>query len=249
MIEAKNVTIKYGRFTALENVSMNAGNGEIALIIGGSGCGKSTLLRAIMGLIPISGGEIHIEGSRADNLNERRFNELRKKMGMVFQEGALFDSMNVFENVAFALRQHSRMKEKQIREIVLDRLEAVELEGVEKKMPSELSGGMRRRVGIARALANHPSMLLYDEPTTGLDPVLTSKVTDLIMKMRDRYGATSIIVTHDMGVAEKTGGKIYMIGDHRVVAEGSIGDLRKSNIPQVREFMTAMNATGGEARE
>lgn len=240
MIETKNITIKYGRNTILENINVTAAEGEIVTIIGCSGCGKSTLLRAIMGLIPVASGEIYIEERRTDNLGERQMNEIRKQMGMVFQEGALFDSMNVYENVAFPLRRHTKMKEKEIREIVMDRLEAVELDGVEKKMPSELSGGMRRRVGIARALAIHPSILLYDEPTTGLDPILTATVAELVLKMRERYKTTSLVVSHDMAVVEKISDRTYMIGEGKVIAEGTLKDLGDSSVPLVREFMTAM---------
>lgn len=240
MIKTNNITIKYGHNTILENINVTVAKGEIVTIIGCSGTGKSTLLRAIIGLIPIASGEIKIEERRTDNLTERQMNEIRKKMGMVFQEGALFDSMNVFENVAFPLRRHTKKKESEIKEIVMDRLEAVELEGVEKKMPSELSGGMRRRVGIARALAIHPDILLYDEPTTGLDPILTSTVSDLILKMRDRYGTTSMIVTHDMAVVDKISDRTYMIGNKKIIAEGTTGELHTSSVPLVREFMTAM---------
>ena len=179
MIDIKNVKITLGGSTILSDINLHIDKGETVTIIGGSGCGKSTLLRAVMRLIPVESGEISIGGRRTDNLTEREMDEVRKKMGMVFQEGALFDSMNIFENVAFALRRHTKMKENEIRDTVHERLEAVGLEGVDKKRPDQLSGGMKRRVGIARALALNPDILLYDEPTTGLDPILTATVVEL----------------------------------------------------------------------
>ena len=246
MIKAQNVTIGYGSTEVLKDVSMTAGEGEVVTIIGGSGTGKSTLLRAIMNLIPIKAGRIFIEDSRTDNLKESDMNEVRKKMGMVFQEGALFDSMNVFENVAFALRRHTKKKEKEIREIVEDRLEAVNMQGREKKMPSELSGGMRRRVGIARALAMHPMILLYDEPTTGLDPILTNTVTELILKMRDRYKTTSVIVTHDMRVADRVSDRLYMIHDGAFIAEGTPDELRRSGDERLHAFLGVAGQASGQ---
>jgi len=235
----------YNGRAVLEDISMRAGEGEIVTIIGCSGCGKSTLLRAIMRLIPLMSGEIYIEGTRVDYLSERSINEIRRKMGMVFQEGALFDSMNVFENVAFALRRHTKKSEKEIKEIVHDRLEAVGMEDSENVMPSELSGGMRRRVGIARALAMHPKILLYDEPTTGLDPVLTDTVTDLILKMRERYKTTAVVVTHDMRVADRVSSRMYMIHDGRIIAEGSPGELRQSDNQFVHSFLGTAKSTAG----
>lgn len=247
MIKTEELTIAFGRNCILDGVDISAGEGEIVTVIGGSGTGKSTLLRSIMGLIPIQGGRIHINGERTDTLSDVQMNRIRKSMGMVFQEGALFDSMNVRENVAFALRRHTRKSEKEIREIVSDRLEAVGLEGKEEKWPAELSGGMRRRVGIARALAMRPKILLYDEPTTGLDPILTATVTDLILKMRQRYETTSIVVTHDMAVVEKASDRIYMIHERKVVAEGTKDILKTGSNPHLRQFMDAMR-TGGDGQ-
>ncbi len=241
MIEIDNLTIAFGRNRVLDGISLHIDEGEIVTIIGGSGTGKSTLLRAIMGLIPVQGGEIHINGTRTDTLSDTSMNSVRKYMGMVFQEGALFDSMNVRENVAFALRRHTKKSEKEIREIVADRLDAVGLDGVEEKWPSELSGGMRRRVGIARAIALHPKILLYDEPTTGLDPILTATVTKLILKMRARYETTSIVVTHDMGVVEMAGDRLYMIHDRKIIVEGTKEILKSDTNPHLREFMDAMH--------
>ncbi len=240
MIETKGLTVGYKGVVVLDGVSLAVNAGEIMTLMGGSGCGKSTLLRAVMRLIPVSAGEIYIDGRRTDNLPEAKMNEVRKSMGMVFQEGALFDSMSVRENVAFALRRHTRMKEREVRETVRERLDAVGLSDAEEKMPSELSGGMRRRVGIARALALSPKILLYDEPTAGLDPLLTATVVELILKMRDRYGTTSLVVTHDIAAAERISDRVAMIHEGRLILQGTFGDLEKSSHPHVRSFFNSM---------
>lgn len=241
MIELKNVKIKLGGVEIIKGVSLNVEPAKILTIIGGSGCGKSTLLRAIMRLIPVSEGEILIDGGRTDNIKESEMDEVRKTMGMVFQEGALFDSMTVGENVAFPLRRHAKMKEKEIRETVKERLEAVGLEGVEKKLPSQLSGGMKRRVGIARALALNPKILLYDEPTTGLDPILTATVVELILKMRERYNTTTVVVTHDMEAAARISDGMAMVHEGLIVEQGGVEKFRKSENPHVRRFLSIMS--------
>lgn len=239
-IETKDLRVSYKKKSVLEGISLTVNEGEIVTLMGGSGCGKSTLLRSVMRLIPISGGEVHIDGERIDNLPETKMNEVRKKMGMVFQEGALFDSMNVRENVAFALRRHTKMKEREIRSVVRERLDAVGLSGVEEKMPNELSGGMRRRVGIARALALNPEILFYDEPTAGLDPLLTATIVELILKMRDRYNATSVVVTHDIAAAERVSDRVAMIHEGHLIIEGTFSDLRNSRHPHIRSFLDSM---------
>jgi phospholipid/cholesterol/gamma-HCH transport system ATP-binding protein len=251
MIELKKVTIAFGSNVVLQDIDLRVDKGEIVTILGRSGCGKSTLLRAAMGLIPIASGEIFVQGRRVDDIKERDMDEVRKTMGMVFQEGALFDSMTVFENVAFALRRHTKLKEKEIREIVSERLEAVDLEDAEHKRPDQLSGGMRRRVGIARALAMKPDILLYDEPTTGLDPILTATVVELILKMRDRYGATSIVVTHDLEAASRISDRAAMIHEGRFIAQGAIAELEASADPDVSTFFTIMDrrAAAGNAKQ
>jgi phospholipid/cholesterol/gamma-HCH transport system ATP-binding protein len=239
-IETKELRVSYKNKTVLDGIDLIVNEGEILSLMGGSGCGKSTLLRAVMGLIPSSGGEIYINERRTDNLSDSKMNEVRKSMGMVFQEGALFDSMTVRENVAFALRRHTKMKEKEIRAAVGERLEAVGLAGVEEKMPDELSGGMRRRVGIARALALSPKILFYDEPTAGLDPMLTATVVELILKMRERYGTTSVVVTHDIAAAERVSDRVAMIHEGRLILEGTFSDLRNSVHPHIRGFLNSM---------
>jgi phospholipid/cholesterol/gamma-HCH transport system ATP-binding protein len=247
MLHVENLHIRFGNSDILKDVNIDVEEGSILSILGGSGCGKSTMLRAVMRLIPIAGGTISIDGREINNLSEREMNEVRKTMGMVFQEGALFDSMNVFENVAFPLRRHTRKKEDEIRRIVHERLEAVDMEGSEEKLPSQLSGGMRRRVGIARALALSPRLLLYDEPTTGLDPILTRTVVDLILKTRARYGTTGVVVTHDMEAAQRFSDAVAIIHEGRVIAQGDYETVRCSKDPYVRNFLDAMKRTSDEA--
>lgn len=236
MISLKNVKIIRGGATILSGVSLDVPDGSIVTVIGESGSGKSTLLRAVMRLLPIAAGDITIDGVRINDLSEPRMDEVRKKMGMVFQEGALFDSMTVGENVAFALRRHTRMKRPEIARIVTERLEAVGLEGTEKMMPDQLSGGMRRRVAVARALALSPGILLYDEPTTGLDPILSRTILDLIVKMRERYKTTSIVVTHDMDAAVTISDRIAMVRDHTITEEGDVQYMLENPNPDVRRF-------------
>ncbi|MEW6202171.1 MAG: ATP-binding cassette domain-containing protein [bacterium] len=237
MIEINDATIQRDGIKILEDITLKVADGQIVTVIGESGCGKSTLLRAVMRLIPIAAGEICIDGVCINGLSEHQMNEVRKKMGMVFQEGALFDSMNVRENVAFALRQHTRMKESEIRQTVSERLEAVGLADAEKKMPSQLSGGMRRRVAIARALALHPKILLYDEPTTGLDPVLTDTILDLIVRMRNRYNTTTIVVTHDMDAAIKISDRIALIHDKHIAADDVVESIKNNPNPLLKRFL------------
>lgn len=246
MIKINNVRIERGGATVLEDISLDIAEGRIMTIIGGSGCGKSTLLRAIMRLLPVSNGEILIDGQRINGLRETEMDEVRKKMGMVFQAGALFDSMSVEDNVAFALRRHTRKSADEIRQIVMERLEAVGLEGAEKKMPDQLSGGMQRRVAIARALALRPKILLYDEPTTGLDPILTETILQLINRMSDRYQITSVVVTHDIAAALRLSDRIAMIHDGRIADEGGVEYMKNSSDPTVRSFFRAQ--TFGEVK-
>lgn len=246
MIKINNVRIERGGATVLEDISLDIAEGRIMTIIGGSGCGKSTLLRAIMRLLPVSAGEILIDGQRINGLRETEMDEVRKKMGMVFQAGALFDSMSVEDNVAFALRRHTRKSADEIRQIVMERLEAVGLEGAEKKMPDQLSGGMQRRVAIARALALRPKILLYDEPTTGLDPILTETILQLINRMSDRYQITSVVVTHDIAAALRLSDRIAMIHDGRIADEGGVEYMKNSSDPTVRSFFRAQ--TFGEVK-
>ncbi|MBW2600297.1 MAG: ATP-binding cassette domain-containing protein [Deltaproteobacteria bacterium] len=208
------------------------------VIIGGSGGGKSVLLKHIIGLLKPDSGQVFVDGVDVASLNDRDLNEIRKKFGMLFQEAALFDSMNVMENVAFPLKEHTRKKEKEIREIVKERLRAVGLTGVEDKMPSELSGGMRKRVGLARAIAMHPQIVLFDEPTTGLDPVMTEAINELIVKTQRNFDLTCMVISHDVQSIFTVGHKIAMLYKGKIVEYGTPEEIKKSSDPVLRQFLS-----------
>jgi len=186
MIKLVDIHKSFGRQKVLDGLTLDIEDGKTTVIIGGSGGGKSVLLKHIIGLIKPDSGQVIVDDVDIASLNDRDLNEVRKKFGMLFQEAALFDSMNVMDNVAFPLREHTRKKEKEIREIVKERLRAVGLPALKNKMPSELSGGMRKRVGLARAIALHPQIVLFDEPTTGLDPVMTEAINELIVETTEK---------------------------------------------------------------
>lgn len=213
-------------------------DGKITVIIGRSGGGKSVLLKHIIGLIKPDSGQVIVDGDDIAAMNERQLNETRKKFGMLFQEAALFDSMNVEDNVAFPLREHTKKKEREILEIVKDRLQAVGLPGVEKKMPSELSGGMRKRVGLARAIALHPRIVLFDEPTTGLDPIMTEAIDKLIVDTQKMYNLTCIIISHDIKSALEMGDKVAMLYEGRIIEEGTPEKINNSENPILRQFLS-----------
>jgi phospholipid/cholesterol/gamma-HCH transport system ATP-binding protein len=238
MIEVKDVHKSFGKQKVLDGVNLEIEDGKTTVIIGRSGGGKSVLLKHIIGLLKPDSGQVMVDGVDITKLNDRDLNEIRKKFGMLFQEAALFDSMNVRENVAFPLREHAQMGEKEIREIVADRLRAVGLSGVEEKMPSELSGGMRKRVGLARAIAMHPRIVLFDEPTTGLDPVMTEAVNRLILKTQERFDLTCVVISHDLQSIFKIGHKIAMLYEGRIIACGTPDDIQSSKDPVIRQFMT-----------
>jgi phospholipid/cholesterol/gamma-HCH transport system ATP-binding protein len=237
MIEVKDIHKSFGRQKVLDGVNLKVEAGKTTVIIGRSGGGKSVLLKHLIGLLKPDSGQVLVDDVDITKLNDRDLNEIRKKFGMLFQEAALFDSMNVRENVAFPLREHARMGEKEIREVVADRLRAVGLTGVEEKMPSELSGGMRKRVGLARAIAMHPRIVLFDEPTTGLDPVMTEAINRLILDTQERYDLTCVVISHDLQSIFKIGHKIAMLYEGQIVAYGTPDDIRSSDNPVIRQFM------------
>jgi phospholipid/cholesterol/gamma-HCH transport system ATP-binding protein len=237
VISLRDIHKSFGTKEVLRGLSLDVHRGESVVIVGGSGIGKSVMLRHIIGLIRPNSGDVIVEGRSLREMNERELNEIRRKFGMSFQEGALFDSMNVFENIAFPLRRHTKMTEKEIRHRVLECLEEVHLKGVEVRRPSELSGGMRRRVGFARAISLSPEILLFDEPTTGLDPVISDVIADLIVEMDHKLGVTAVTITHDMKVAFKIADKIAMICAGRIIEEGSPKQFEASTNPIVRQFL------------
>jgi len=221
----------------LRDMSIDVERGESLVIVGGSGTGKSVTLKHIIGLLRPDKGRVVIDGNDITVMNEVDLNRFRRRFGMAFQEGALFDSMSVFENIAFPLRRHTKMTEAQIRERVEECLEDVHLHGVDKKRPSELSGGMRRRVGFARAISLKPEILLFDEPTTGLDPVISDVVAELITEMDQKLGTTTVTITHDMKVAFKIADRVAMLFQGQIIEQGTPEEFQESKDPIVRQFI------------
>ena len=237
MIVLEDIWKSFGDKQVLKGVSLEVERGESLVIVGGSGTGKSVTLRHIIGLITPDRGRVLINGTDISELSTVELNRFRRRFGMSFQEGALFDSMTVFDNVAFPLRRHTKMSEREIAERVGACLELVHLEGVENRRPSELSGGMRRRVGFARAISLEPEILLFDEPTTGLDPVISDVVAELIMEMDDSLHTTTVTITHDMKVAFKIADRIAMIHKGSIVEQGRPEEFRASPNPLVQQFI------------
>ncbi len=237
MIDIKQVDKSFGDKQVLKNVSLRVEDGETMALIGGSGSGKSTMLRLMIGLDRPTAGEIWIDGTEITQLSEEELDEVRLSMGMVFQYSALFDSMTVRDNVAFGLREHTDYDEEEIQEIVREKLSLVGLPGSEDMMPGELSGGMKKRVGLARALAFGPSIIFYDEPDSGLDPVMTRKIDDLIVETQKKLGVTSIVVTHDMESACLVADRIAMLYQGEIIAMEKTEDFRRLKDPRIREFL------------
>ena len=237
VITVKNLCYDVGGTRILDDVSFTVQRGETFGVMGLSGSGKSTLLRNIMGLVQPTSGDIRIRGRSIIGLHERQLNRIRHHMGMCFQYAALFDSLTVAQNVAFGLWWHSRLTKREIAHEVQENLRIVGMEGTESKMPSELSGGMSKRVGIARALVMRPHIMLYDEPSAGLDPVMARVIDDLILRLHSEFAVTSVIVTHDVGELFRLCDRVLMLHDHRVVACDTPEAMRTSENPLVRQFI------------
>ena len=237
MIQLVDLHKSFGKQTVLDGVDLEIASGKTTVIIGQSGGGKSVLLKHMIGLLKPDKGEVLIDGADIARLGERDLNEIRKKFGMLFQEAALFDSMSVLENVAFPLREHTRMSEAEIRQTVADRLHAVGLTGVEEKMPSELSGGMRKRVGLARAIALRPQIVLFDEPTTGLDPIMTEAINRLIIDTQKNFNFTCVVISHDIRSIFEIGHRIAMLYEGRIIAHGTPEELKASRDPVIVQFL------------
>ncbi|WP_308446493.1 ABC transporter ATP-binding protein [Chitinimonas sp. BJYL2] len=237
LVVVDNVTFSYDRRTILKGISLDIPKGKVVAIMGGSGCGKTTLLRLIGGQVKPSKGEVRVGGKVVHDLDSDGLYHLRRKMGMLFQFGALFTDMSVFDNVAFQMREHTDLPESMIRDLVLMKLHAVGLRGAAKLMPSELSGGMARRVALARAIALDPMLVMYDEPFAGLDPISLGIVGKLIRELNDALGATSILVTHDVIESLQIVDYIYFVSDGRIVAQGTPEEIRASEEPFVRQFV------------
>jgi phospholipid/cholesterol/gamma-HCH transport system ATP-binding protein len=221
----------------LDGVDLDVGESETVVVMGRSGTGKSVLLKHILGLMTADEGSIEIDGVEIVGMSERDLDEVRKKFGMLFQGAALFDSLTVGENVGLALREYARMSEEDVRKKVTERLEWVGLEGVENDKPASLSGGMRKRVGLARAIAMDPRFILYDEPTTGLDPIMADAIDTLIRSMQKRLGVTSIVVTHDLDSAFKIGDRFAMLHEGKIVFVGDEAETRSGKNPMVKQFI------------
>lgn len=237
MIEVRDLKKSFGPQPILDGVSFEIQEGESLVIVGRSGGGKSVLLKHIIGLLQPDSGAVLIDGEDITHLDERNLIRVRSKFGMVFQGAALFDSLTVAENVSFALRREKKLTEKEIARKVAEVLDMVELPGVEKKKPSELSGGMRKRVGLARAIIYQPRIVLYDEPTTGLDPIVSDSIDKLIIRVTECLKVTTIVVTHDMRSARRVGHRLVMLHNKKIYANGSPEDIFASTDPVVRQFI------------
>jgi phospholipid/cholesterol/gamma-HCH transport system ATP-binding protein len=237
MIEVRNLKKSFGAQLILDGVSFRIENGDSVAIIGRSGGGKSVLLKHIIGLLQPEAGDVLIDGENIVAMNERQLLRVRRKFGMVFQGAALFDSMTVAENVAFGLRRHEHLTEAEIAKRVAAALDMVDLPGTENKNPAELSGGMRKRVGLARAIIYEPQIVLYDEPTTGLDPIVSDSIDKLIIRVRDQLKVTSIVVTHDMRSARRVGHRVLMLHEKKIYANCTPEALFASTDPVVRQFV------------
>ncbi|MBR0103890.1 MAG: ABC transporter ATP-binding protein [Selenomonadaceae bacterium] len=236
MIKLINVTKVFGKKVALNNINLEIADGETLAIIGGSGSGKSTLLRLMIGLIQPTNGEIWIGDDEISHMDEREMMRVRLRMGMVFQYSALFDSMTVGDNVAFGLVEHTDYSKEKIQAIVREKLHQVGLEGVEDRMPNELSGGMKKRVSLARAIAFEPEIIFYDEPSSGLDPITTNRIDELIIETQRALKVTSIVVTHDMVSACRIANRIAMVYNGELIAVDTPDNFKKIQDQRVKEF-------------
>jgi phospholipid/cholesterol/gamma-HCH transport system ATP-binding protein len=238
LIEVRNVTKKFGKKLVLDNVSVSIEKGKTTVIIGPSGCGKTVLMKHFIALQRPTLGEVHFDGRRIDNLTERELNGVRTRFGYLFQEGALFDSMSVAENIMFPIRQHFRdVKWSQVEDVVKAKLAMVGLDGFQNYYPASLSGGQRKRVALARAIALNPEVILYDEPTTGLDPIRSDIINELVLKLERDLAVTSVVVTHDMKSAYKVGDRIVMLHNGKIIADGDADHIRNHPHPTVQQFI------------
>jgi len=246
VLEVDHVSVRFGSQQVLRDISLSIGSAETVVILGESGCGKTVLLKTLIGLVRPSAGEIRFEGKSLSGLTDRQLAGVRTRYGFVFQGAALFDSLSIFDNIAFPLREHTRIPESRVVEIVDDLLAEVGLpRSAAAKKPVELSGGMRKRAGLARALALEPPVVLYDEPTTGLDPIMSDVINELILRVSHRGGVTSVVVTHDMHTARKVADRIIMLyplfrlgpSDSQIMFEGTPAELDRCRDPRIRQFV------------
>ena len=246
LLRVESLHVRFGSQEVLRDISIDLEPGQTLVVLGESGCGKTVLLKSMIGLILPTAGDVLFEGKSLASLNDRALAHLRTRYGFVFQGAALFDSMTILDNIAFPLREHTRLPEAEIRGIVESLIDEVGLpRTVLRKKPVELSGGMRKRAGLARALALDPHLVLYDEPTTGLDPIMTDVINELILKVCRRPNVTSVVVTHDMNTARKVADRVIMLyplfrlkpGEPQIVFDGTVDDLDRSHDPRIRQFV------------
>jgi phospholipid/cholesterol/gamma-HCH transport system ATP-binding protein len=237
LIRLENVDKQFGKHMVFKDLTVGFRRGETAVVLGASGIGKSVMLKLILGILKPDRGRIYIDQTDITDLRERDLIPIRSRFGMLFQGAALFDFLTVFENVAFALREHRHLPEDEVRRIVARKLALVDMEGTENLLPEELSGGMRKRVGLARAIAMEPEVILYDEPTTGLDPVTADTINELILRCKRELKTTSIVVTHDMHAAYKVGDRLIMLHEGGIIADAAPDQIRRHPDVRVQRFI------------
>jgi len=238
VVVLKSVTKKFGGTAVLDNVSLGIQKGRTTVVIGPSGCGKTVLIKHLIVLLRPSAGEVYYRDQRIDNLDENGLNKIRTHYGFLFQGGALFDSLSVTENIIFPIRQHCEIKDwAQVEDLVKAKLAMVGLDGFQNYFPASLSGGQRKRVALARAIALNPEVILYDEPTTGLDPIHADVISELILKLQRELGVTSVVVTHDMTMAYKVANRIIMLHNGKIIADGDADHIRNHPHPTVQQFV------------
>ena len=238
MIEIKGLTISFDGETVLENIDLDIRKNEITTIVGQSGCGKSVLMKTIEGLINPETGTVFVDGNNIFSLSRKDLNSTRRKLAMLFQGAALLDSLNVYQNVALPLMEHSKFSEDKILSLVTDKLKLLGLTDILDKMPSELSGGMKKRVALARAIIMQPEYIIYDEPTTGLDPIIAAEIVELIQRLHNNFAVTSIIITHDLNCIRKIKGRIIMIHEKKIVFDGTYNDFINDNEVYIKKFIS-----------
>ncbi|TKJ37547.1 MAG: ABC transporter ATP-binding protein [Planctomycetes bacterium B3_Pla] len=238
MIAIENVTKKFGDNVVLDNISLSIEKGKTTAVIGPSGCGKTVLIKHLIALLRPNSGRVFFKNRRIDDLSENRLNKVRTQYGFLFQGGALFDSLNVTENIIFPIRQHCEISDfRQVEDLVKAKLAMVGLDGFQNYYPANLSGGQRKRVALARAIALNPQVVLYDEPTTGLDPIRSDVINELVLKLQRELGVTSVVVTHDMTSAYKVADRIIMLHNGKIVADGDADHIRNHPHPVVQQFI------------
>ena len=238
IIAIENVTKKFGDNVVLDNISLSIEKGKTTAVIGPSGCGKTVLIKHLIALLRPNSGRVFFKNRRIDNLSENRLNKVRTQYGFLFQGGALFDSLSVTENIIFPIRQHCEISDfRQVEDLVKAKLAMVGLDGFQNYYPANLSGGQRKRVALARAIALNPEVILYDEPTTGLDPIRSDVINELVLKLQRELGVTSVVVTHDMTSAYKVADRIIMLHNGKIVADGDADHIRNHPHPVVQQFI------------